>query len=255
MPGTNADRVLGPGPDPGGRIVLEAAQLSAIARQYNVAWRSVSRADRRGAGMARPPDAEGGGDRGRPRRHHRRTAPPTTSISTCRASTRRSSRPKLPPSVTVVAARLRQQHRPLHGRADGHRRGHEPDRHPGQRPRRRNRGSTRCRDPAAAGDSAAARRRPHRPCAHGTSLQNEVARSLDQIVGMQLRRPVAAGQPLRLADLSRPPLVQRGATVQIELSLRGPFRHRPGRRARCRRRGRQSPRAEPDVARLLVCRR
>ena len=52
-------------------------------------------------------------------------------------------------------------------------------------------------------------------------LQNEVARSLDQIVGMQLRRPVAAGQPLRLADLIRPPLVQRGATVQIELSSAG----------------------------------
>ena len=53
------------------------------------------------------------------------------------------------------------------------------------------------------------------------TLQNEVARSVDQIIGMQLRRPVAAGQPLRLADLSRPPLVQRGATVQIELSSAG----------------------------------
>src|ERR1700722_17376188 len=44
--GTNANRVLGPGPDPGGRIIVEAAQLNAIARQYSVAWRSVSRADR-----------------------------------------------------------------------------------------------------------------------------------------------------------------------------------------------------------------
>jgi flagella basal body P-ring formation protein FlgA len=52
-------------------------------------------------------------------------------------------------------------------------------------------------------------------------LQTEVARTVDQIVGMQLRRPVAAGQPLRLADLSRPPLVQRGATVQIELTSAG----------------------------------
>ena len=41
------------------------------------------------------------------------------------------------------------------------------------------------------------------------ALQNEVARSVDQIIGMQLRRPVAAGQPLRLADLTRPAL---GAT-------------------------------------------
>jgi flagella basal body P-ring formation protein FlgA len=53
------------------------------------------------------------------------------------------------------------------------------------------------------------------------TLQNEVARSVDQIVGMQLRRPVAVGQPLRLADLVRPPLVQRGSTVQIELLSSG----------------------------------
>jgi flagella basal body P-ring formation protein FlgA len=52
-------------------------------------------------------------------------------------------------------------------------------------------------------------------------LQNEVARSLDQVVGMQLRHPVAAGQPLRLSELTHPPLVQRGATVRIELSVRG----------------------------------
>src|ERR1700712_975252 len=44
--GANADRVLGPGPEPGGRIIVEAAQLNAIARQYSVKWRSVSSADR-----------------------------------------------------------------------------------------------------------------------------------------------------------------------------------------------------------------
>jgi flagella basal body P-ring formation protein FlgA len=44
--GPGADRILGPGPEPGGRIIVEAAQLNAIARQYDVEWRSVSRADR-----------------------------------------------------------------------------------------------------------------------------------------------------------------------------------------------------------------
>jgi flagella basal body P-ring formation protein FlgA len=44
--GVNADRVLGPGPGPGGRIVVEARQLKAIARQYEVDWRPVSSADR-----------------------------------------------------------------------------------------------------------------------------------------------------------------------------------------------------------------
>src|SRR5690349_14875978 len=43
---TKADRVLGPGPGPGGRIVVEAAQLGAIARQFGVEWRAGSSADR-----------------------------------------------------------------------------------------------------------------------------------------------------------------------------------------------------------------
>src|SRR5579864_5897239 len=44
--GANADRVLGPGPGAGGRIVVEAAQLGAIARQFGVDWRPSSSADR-----------------------------------------------------------------------------------------------------------------------------------------------------------------------------------------------------------------
>ena len=44
--GANAARVLGPGPGPGGRIVVEARQLRAIAVQYGVDWQPVSSADR-----------------------------------------------------------------------------------------------------------------------------------------------------------------------------------------------------------------
>ena len=44
--GRNADRLLGPGPGPGERIIVEATQLNAIARQYDVAWRSLSSGDR-----------------------------------------------------------------------------------------------------------------------------------------------------------------------------------------------------------------
>jgi flagella basal body P-ring formation protein FlgA len=44
--GTNADRLLGPGPGPGGRIVVEARQLKAIARQYDVDWLPISAGDR-----------------------------------------------------------------------------------------------------------------------------------------------------------------------------------------------------------------
>ncbi|HTW68277.1 MAG TPA: flagellar basal body P-ring formation chaperone FlgA [Acetobacteraceae bacterium] len=44
--GANANRVLGTGPAPGGRIVVEAPQLAAIARQFGVDWRPASSADR-----------------------------------------------------------------------------------------------------------------------------------------------------------------------------------------------------------------
>lgn len=44
--GPEDTRVLGPGPAPGGRIVVEAAQAAAIARQFGVAWRPASPAER-----------------------------------------------------------------------------------------------------------------------------------------------------------------------------------------------------------------
>ena len=40
------DVPLGPGPAPGGRIVVEAGQLAAIARQFGVDWRPASTLDR-----------------------------------------------------------------------------------------------------------------------------------------------------------------------------------------------------------------
>ena len=44
--GPAASRVLGPGPAPGNRIVVEAPQLNAIARQFGVAWHASSESDR-----------------------------------------------------------------------------------------------------------------------------------------------------------------------------------------------------------------
>ena len=42
----DGDRVLGPSPGPGQRIVVEAPQLAAIARQFGVPWEPVTQADR-----------------------------------------------------------------------------------------------------------------------------------------------------------------------------------------------------------------
>ena len=44
--GTEAQRVLGTAPAPGARIVVGAAQLAAIARQFGVDWRPASSSDR-----------------------------------------------------------------------------------------------------------------------------------------------------------------------------------------------------------------
>ena len=217
--GPEADRILGPGPDPGGRIIVEAAQLNAIARQYNVLWRSVSRADRAvlewpgrqlrkeeaveavrlaitAAGISDDVDIDLSG-----------LIPPTVPVEGNPVTTVSqldfdSSSGRFTAAMTVTAEGMN----PIDTRISG-------------------RVETMADAPVALtrllpdtilrpDDLRIARVRT-------SLLQNEIARSVDQIVGMQLRRPVAAGQPLRLTDLTRAPLVQRGSTVQIELSSTG----------------------------------
>ncbi|MBS0642385.1 MAG: flagellar basal body P-ring formation protein FlgA, partial [Proteobacteria bacterium] len=52
-------------------------------------------------------------------------------------------------------------------------------------------------------------------------VQGDAARSMRQIIGMELKRPVPAGQPLHVGDLIRPPLVRRGTIVQVQLQSGG----------------------------------
>jgi flagellar basal body P-ring formation protein FlgA len=214
--GAGADRVLGPGPEPGGRIVVEAAQLNAIARQFNVAWRSVSAADR--AVLEWP---------GRPLRKDEaidavRVAltaegvagdldidlsgftPPIVPMEAAPAVVASqleydSNSGRFTAALTLTGEGINTIETRISGRID------RVVEAPVALTRLLPETVLRADDVRIARVSAA-------------TLQNEIARSVDQIIGMQLRRPVAAGQPLRLADLSRPPLVQRGATVQIELS-------------------------------------
>ncbi|HEY0421995.1 MAG TPA: flagellar basal body P-ring formation chaperone FlgA [Rhodopila sp.] len=217
--GNNADRVLGPGPEPGGRIIVEAAQLNAIARQYSVKWRSVSSADR--AVLEWP---------GRPLRKEEVLDAVRVAIAAAGAGgdveidvsgfTTLLVPAEATPAVTVAQLD--------HDSSTGHFTAALTVMAEGMNPintRVSGRAEEMMEAPVAVtrllpdtvlrlNDVRVARVRT-------ASLQNDVARSMDQIVGMQLRRPVAAGQPLRLADLSRPPLVQRGTTVQIELTSAG----------------------------------
>jgi flagella basal body P-ring formation protein FlgA len=217
--GPNAEKVLGPGPDPGGRIIIEAAQLNAIARQFNVAWRSVSRADRAvlewpgrplrkeeavdavrmavtAAGVAEDIDIDLPG-----------FTPPIvpvegTPISTASQLDYDGTTGRFTAELTVIAEGMNPIDMRVSGRAEA----------------------------MVEAPVALARLLPetvlrledvHLGRVRTAIAQNEIAQTMDQIVGMQLRRPVAAGAPLRLADLVRPPLVQRGSTVQIELSSSG----------------------------------
>ncbi len=214
--GPNANRVLGPGPDPGGRIIVEAAQLNAIARQFDVAWRSVSRGDR--AVLEWP---------GRPLRkddaieavHLAVTAagpaedinieladftPPivpaeVTTTATVSQLELDANTGRFTAALTITGEGMNPVDTRISGRID------EMTEAPVAITRLLSETVVR------ADDLRMARVRT-------ALLQTDAARSVDQVVGMQLRRPVAAGQPLRLADLVRPPLVQRGSTVQIELS-------------------------------------
>ncbi|HET8997908.1 MAG TPA: flagellar basal body P-ring formation chaperone FlgA, partial [Acetobacteraceae bacterium] len=52
-------------------------------------------------------------------------------------------------------------------------------------------------------------------------LHGAVVRTMQDAAGLQLRRPALPGQPLQRADLVRPSLVQRGATVRLELQAGG----------------------------------
>ncbi len=217
--GPYADHVLGPGPAPGGRIVVEAAQLNAIARQYDVAWRSASRADR--AVLEWP---------GRPLRKQEVLEAVRVAIAAVGASDDVDidmpgfTPPLVPTKATPVATVSQLDYdantgrfaavltvtaegiSPIDTRVSG-------------------RAEAMVQAPVAvtrllsetvlrADDIRLARVRT-------VLLQNDIARSPEEVVGMQLRRPVAAGQPLRLADLMRPPLVQRGSTVRIEFSSSG----------------------------------
>ena len=217
--GVNADRVLGPGPEPGGRIIVESAQLSAIARQYSVPWRSVSRADR--AVLEWP---------GRPMRRDEAVEAVRVAITAHGAADDVDidmsgfNPPIIPTEVAPSVTASQLEHDSITGRFTAALTVTGEGMNPID-----TRVSGRV-DEVVEAPVAVTRLLPEtvlRPDdvrlarVRTAILQTEVARSVDQIIGMQLRHPVAAGQPLRLADLSRPPLVQRGATVQIELSSAG----------------------------------
>lgn len=218
--GPDADRVLGPGPVPGGRIVVEAPQLAAIAHQFGVDWQPASKADRAvldWPGRPLPREAALGALR-------EALAASGLSPDDCEIDLAGFTPPLVPYDVapqplvsqldydrdsgrfvgvlSVTADGLDPINIRISGRVD------ELIELP----------VATARLPAGtvlrAEDVHMARVR--------AALANRaVARQPADAIGLQLRRQVAAGQPLALADLARPELVQRGAEVQMLLDSPG----------------------------------
>lgn len=217
--GVNADRVLGPGPAPGDRIVVEAAQLNAIARQYNVPWRSVSSADR--AVLEWP---------GRPLRLEETADAMKAAVTAAGASDDVDidvpgfAPPMVPMDATISIAVSQLDY----------------DGNTGQFTASltitgdtMNAISTRISgkvEPMVTALVSVTRLLPETILRaedvrlariRASRVPEQAAQTVDQVVGMQLRRPIGAGQALRLSDLMRPPLVQRGAMVQMEFNEQG----------------------------------
>jgi flagellar basal body P-ring formation protein FlgA len=217
--GANADRVLGPGPGIGGRIVVEAAQLKAIARQFGVDWRPASSADR--AVLDRP---------GRPLRREDALDAVKSALIAAGASSDcdidlPGFTPPLVPSeaiprpvvsdldyepnagrFTAMLSIAGQAMEPIHIRLAG--RVTDTIELP-VATRRLQAGSV-----LRAEDVRVAR-------VHTALVRNEVVRRVGDAVGLQLKRQIVAGQPLATGELMRPAMVQKGAAVLMLLDSPG----------------------------------
>ena len=217
--GSNADRVLGPSPGAGGRVVVESAQLGAIARQFGVDWRPVSSGDR--AVLDRP---------GRPLRREDaldavRSALIAAGVSSdCDVDLPGFTPPLIPfesdprPVVsdlnydanggrfTAVLSITGQAMEPIHMRLVG-----QAD-------------DTIELPVAVARLTAGTVLRAediHIARVHTSLVRTEVVHRSADAVGMQVKRQLAAGRPLAVSELTRPAMVQKGANVMMLLDSPG----------------------------------
>jgi flagella basal body P-ring formation protein FlgA len=217
--GPRADRVLGPGPAPGARIVVEAAQLAAIARQFGVDWRPASAADR--AVLDRP---------GRLLPRDSITVPLLAALT--RVGAPADAELDLPgfetPLVPAEAAPTVTVEQVDYEGATGRFAAAVLIGGPAMEPLRlRLAGVVEAlahvlvpaRRLAAGSVLRAADLLP--ATVRASVLRGDVAREPAQALGLALRHAAAAGQPLPLAELQPPVLVAKGAHVAMEIRLPG----------------------------------
>lgn len=217
--GANAAHVLGPAPRPGQRIVVEAGQLAAIARQFNVDWRPASGADRAIleqpgrplsreallpalqaalAGAGAPPDSDidlAGYD-----------APLIPLLAHPRATIEQldfeGGSGRFAATVMIDGPAMQPMPLSISGRI-------EPTADVAVLLRGLPAGAT-----VRAADVKMARVRV-------SLLRGEPVHDIADAVGLTLHLPARAGQPLLLTELTRPAAVTKGARVTVEIRAPG----------------------------------
>ncbi len=217
--GRNADRVLGPGPAPGARIVVEARQLAAIAREFDVNWRPISSGDR--AVLDRP---------GRPLDRElalgalRQALASAGASDDCRIELAAFTAPIVPADAAVTPAVSQMDFDPASGRFTAVLTLTGPSITPIDT-RVSGRAEAVVEVPVAAqrllpGTVLVAEdvRMAKLPA---DQLQGRVARTIADVVGLQLRHQAAPGRPLQMAELDHPALVRKDAAVLLLLDSPG----------------------------------
>ena len=213
--GAAPDRPLGTAPAPGSRLVVEAAQLGAIARQFSVAWKPASNADR--AVLERP---------GRPLAREAAVAAARAALIAAGAGedcelvldgfaaplvpTESEAMPlvsqlvydrdggKFTALLSVAGVGMDPVHTRITGRADAM-----------------------LMVPVATGRLAAGAVLQAQDVRMGrvraSLVRGDIAEKPGEALGKELRHQVQQGQPLKRSDLVPPALVLKGRSVQMTL--------------------------------------
>jgi flagella basal body P-ring formation protein FlgA len=217
--GANADRVLGPGPGAGGRIVVQSAQLGAIARQFGVDWRPASSADR--AVLDRP---------GRPlRRDDALDAVRSALVAAGASADCDIDLPGFTPPLVPFEAEPRPVVSDLDYDANAGRfsavlsitgEAMEPI-----NLRLAGRVDDTIELPVTttrlAAGSVLRAEDVHMARVHTSMARGEMVSRITDAVGMQVKRQLVAGQPLAASELMRPSVVMKGASVLMLLDSPG----------------------------------
>lgn len=217
--GAAGERVLGPGPQPGERITVPAAQLAAIAEQFGVDWHPNS-ADEQ-AILERP---------GRPLRRDEVTQALAAALAAAGAPANASvtlsgfSAPEVPPGAAVSVRVEQLDYDPASGRfstmiaieATGMDRIEMPVSGRVERMAQVLVASHFLMPGEIVGPEDL--RQAEVPA---SSISGAVATHLAEASGLEVLHAVGAGEPVPLEDLVPPPMVQRGQRVLIALAAPG----------------------------------